>query len=1183
MLPPIRPSSNHQGNCMSRRLFSGAFRALVCLCFVQNVPAAPGDLDPSFGVNGVARFKSDVSVSTTILASTKQPDGKLIVVGEAREGDGLSRPAVGRLNVDGSIDTSFGDLGWVVVTNWQATGQDGRAVAVTMAGSKIVVGLEWPFNFWSGLMKLQEDGTPDPEFYVADQESHVARMDFPGIAALSGRADGRTAVAGDQWGQAVLYTVDPYGARDFTFGQGGSTSPGQLGLWRVDALWYGDEGAVIVGGYGDYGVWPNHLDFAIGRFTSTGDPDEGFGDHGHLAVDFGGGDDSVRALGLDPAGRMIAAGRAGRQFAYGDSTPSGFGVVRFDPLTGLLDPTFGSGGKVQVDVIVDGGDLSSQEAIAQSIDFADNGDTVIAGWTAYVASETKRPVIVRLESSGAVSAAFGSGGVIVEESEQSEAFLGVSVAGASILAAGNRASAPTGTDAALRRRYSAVTGTADGDATVSQAFSTVAGLLAQFAVAPDGSIFTAGRAGKRTRVMRFTATGALDTAWANAGMLEFNDGPEGASSSGRALAIDAEGRIVVASLVETPGFGSSAYRWSVKRLNPDGSTDMSFGGGDAAVNDVGTLSFVGVLPDGRVVVAGGKREFAEFDAARLNADGTLDTSFGWTGVLRTYIGWSKVPTAVVVLPDGRIRVVTSDGNFDVSVWGFAADGGYDMDWQGGPIYGWIDALPPHAFEALPDGRFLVGGRCMPNYPDDTRPCVVRLRANGMFEGLLQAPMAGAHITGLTAQVDDRVIAAGDVDLDSPFAMRLNTDGTLDWTYNSTGFVLIDGVVGDGWQSKVAPDATIFMASHSPPTDSADELIFVKLQGTDSTPDPFSFESLTNVSMDTLVSSFTLISGIDSAASVTIENGEYAIDCQHYTDQPGFVAPWHSICIRHRSAPTGNTTVTTRLVVGGVSATFSSTTGTPPDTQITSMPPAIDSQAVTLFAFRSDDSGAGFECRVDGGIPTPCPFRFTVGPLAEGSHQFSVAARNHIGSDPTPATYSWIVDRTPPETTLGQVPAPIANSATATFAFTGTDTLSSPTALTFECQIDGAAFAACAESATFGGLADGAHVFTVRARDQAGNYDPTPSSYAWTIDTVAPDTTIVSTPSGNNNKGLSEFTFGSTEAGVTYECSVDGATYSSCGQTQAFDLAKGNHTLLVRARDLAGNVDASPATWSWRSH
>jgi hypothetical protein len=83
------------------------------------------------------------------------------------------------------------------------------------------------------------------------------------------------------------------------------------------------------------------------------------------------------------------------------------------------------------------------------------------------------------------------------------------------------------------------------------------------------------------------------------------------------------------------------------------------------------------------------------------------------------------------------------------------------------------------------------------------------------------------------------------------------------------------------------------------------------------------------------------------------------------------------------------------------------------------------------------------------------------------------------------------------------------------------------------------------------------------------------------DTTPPDTTIVDGPSGTTTSTSATFTFSSSEAGSTFECSLDGGIFSTCSSPKAYsDLSTGEHTFQVRATDAAGNADASPASRIW---
>jgi hypothetical protein len=98
---------------------------------------------------------------------------------------------------------------------------------------------------------------------------------------------------------------------------------------------------------------------------------------------------------------------------------------------------------------------------------------------------------------------------------------------------------------------------------------------------------------------------------------------------------------------------------------------------------------------------------------------------------------------------------------------------------------------------------------------------------------------------------------------------------------------------------------------------------------------------------------------------------------------------------------------------------------------------------------------------------------------------------------------------------------------------------------------------------------------VRATDATGNTDATPALRTWTVDTTAPHTTIHSGPSGTTNEDTVTFTF-SSEAGATFECSLDGAPFSACTSPKTYtNLPDGHHTFDVTATDRAGNVEPPP--------
>jgi hypothetical protein len=117
--------------------------------------------------------------------------------------------------------------------------------------------------------------------------------------------------------------------------------------------------------------------------------------------------------------------------------------------------------------------------------------------------------------------------------------------------------------------------------------------------------------------------------------------------------------------------------------------------------------------------------------------------------------------------------------------------------------------------------------------------------------------------------------------------------------------------------------------------------------------------------------------------------------------------------------------------------------------------------------------------------------------------------------------------------------------------------------------------------------EGTHNLVCLATDAAGNTGNNggPNTGNLKIDTVAPETTINSGPSGEITVATATFTFSGTDAtsGVaSFECKLDGAAFTACTSPRTYTgLAIGPHTFNVRAKDNAGNIDGTPATRAFK--
>lgn len=168
---------------------------------------------------------------------------------------------------------------------------------------------------------------------------------------------------------------------------------------------------------------------------------------------------------------------------------------------------------------------------------------------------------------------------------------------------------------------------------------------------------------------------------------------------------------------------------------------------------------------------------------------------------------------------------------------------------------------------------------------------------------------------------------------------------------------------------------------------------------------------------------------------------------------------------------------------------------------------------------------------------------------------------------TPATASL------PDTSLDSGPPAVTKQTSATVSMTAT------AAGSFECSLDGAAYAACASPATFAGLADGRHSLLVRALDGSSSPDPTPAVATWTVDTQPPGVSIGTAPASPANSASAHLAF-SVDEPATVVCRLDGGAWSSCASpVDETGLAEGSHTFEVRATDAAGNVGSASTTWT----
>jgi Tol biopolymer transport system component len=193
--------------------------------------------------------------------------------------------------------------------------------------------------------------------------------------------------------------------------------------------------------------------------------------------------------------------------------------------------------------------------------------------------------------------------------------------------------------------------------------------------------------------------------------------------------------------------------------------------------------------------------------------------------------------------------------------------------------------------------------------------------------------------------------------------------------------------------------------------------------------------------------------------------------------------------------------TTNRVVGALD-TWAAVADHCPDPRVTidGGPSGVTAADDASFTFHSPDGGTYFECSLDGAGWQGCASPQTYAGLAEGQHRFRVRAEyGWAPGDHGPVEERvWDVDTVPPETRLDSGPAATSTSRDAAFVF------SSEAGASFECRLDEGAWGPCGSPRNYAGLDSHYHSFAVRARDGAGNADPTPATSDWLVQHYSPD-------------------------------------------------------------------------------
>lgn len=321
-------------------------------------------------------------------------------------------------------------------------------------------------------------------------------------------------------------------------------------------------------------------------------------------------------------------------------------------------------------------------------------------------------------------------------------------------------------------------------------------------VQPDGKIIAAGTSSGYLLIVRYNNNGTLDGSFGNDGTI-LTDITHAASE----VVVQQDGKIVIG--------GYFHYDFAVVRFNADGSPDQSFGSGGRFVLDLDVQDASGALavqPNGKIVVAGmscgatNAPLTCDISLFRLNPNGTLDKSFGSGGwVLYGNSDWADYAHSIAIQEDGRILVGGACGPYysgavhpQFAILRFLDTGSLDLSFGAGGVIingglGYDSKVNSILLQA--DGKIVAVGETSNPFGSFQ---LARYNPDGSSDASFGN--AGYVVTqgGIAAsgiiQSNGKIVAAGRIS-NGFGVVRHNPDGSLDQSFGIGGKVktVVSGV------------------------------------------------------------------------------------------------------------------------------------------------------------------------------------------------------------------------------------------------------------------------------------------------------------------------------------------------------------------------------------------------------
>lgn len=343
----------------------------------------------------------------------------------------------------------------------------------------------------------------------------------------------------------------------------------------------------------------------------------------------------------------------------------------------------------------------------------------------------------------------------------------------------------------------------------------------------DGKILTFGDNYLLNRIslLRYNQNGILDTTFGIGGFLGNsinNIFPPNRAYTPGGIAIQSDNKIIIMGLQQSDSYGNGFW---VVRLLENGAADTSFNGTGYLDVFFGTIQDRGkcikIQPDGKIIVAGRSGNTGEnFAMARINTNGTLDTSFGINGkVQTTFFGTQSGVNSIVVQPDGKIILGGWTNNipngYDFALIRYNSDGSLDSTFgNNGKVITTVDSFYSDLICKIvlqSDGKLIAGGL---NRQVGGNYTLARYLPNGTLDntfgtnGIAVTPEGSSFIMDIALQIDGKIVLAGGFDTDRVSYLRYLNNGQLDTTFPIHGGYANFGLNGYASTVLIQPDNKI---------------------------------------------------------------------------------------------------------------------------------------------------------------------------------------------------------------------------------------------------------------------------------------------------------------------------------------------------------------------------------------